>query len=80
MQNTPTVFIKACPSHFLGHLVAVRTGGLGGTEEEQEHIQDTLMCGNCWRQDRQGLERAMEAMGFSDQDITIVRSHAMQES
>ena len=79
MQNSPRVYIQACPAHNLGHMAELRTGGLGGTEEEQERIQETLMCGDCWGRDRQGLERAMQAMGFSDRDIVIVSSHAMQQ-
>ena len=39
---------------------------------------EILMCGGCWGRDPRGCERAMRAMGFSEQDIVIVKSHAMQ--
>ncbi len=71
--------VRVCPAHQLGHMVEVRTPGLGGTEKELEHIQEILMCGDCWFRDSQGLTRAMLASGFSDEQISVVSSHAMQE-
>ena len=60
-------------------MVEGRTPGLGGTEKELEHIQDILMCGDCWSRDSQGLTWAMLASGLSEEQISIIRSHAMEE-
>ena len=73
------VVIHPCPLHQFAHTTELRTGGLGGTEADQEHIMRTLMCGGCWGRDKKGLLRAMKVMGFSDRDIIITRSLAMQQ-
>ena len=77
---TNRVYIHGCANHPSGHggRTELRSGGIGGSEEEQEQIMEILMCGGCWGRDPRGCERAMRAMGFSEQDIVIVKSHAMQ--
>ena len=80
MQNTPNSRrgVGICPAHQLGPMVEVLTPGPGDTEKALELIQDILTCGDCWSRDSEGLTRAMRASGFTDEQISVISSLAMQ--
>ena len=77
-RQQPVVAIVACPDHRLPMTTIVETGP-GISEQDQDLLDATLMCWRCWESDEDGVTRLLQGLGFSPDDVVLVRHHAFSK-
>ena len=77
-DDQPIVALKACPDHRLPITTIVETGP-GISEQDQELIQETLLCRKCWQSDEDGILKLLQALGIPPDEIVMVRNQAFRK-
>ena len=77
-DDQPIVALKACPDHRLPITSIVETGP-GISEQDQELIQETLLCWQCWQSDEDGILKLLQALGIPPDEIVMVWKHAFRK-
>ena len=77
-DHQPIVALIACPDHRHPNTTIVETGPRIAVQD-QDLIQETLLCWRCWESDEDGILKLLMALNVPADEIVMVRNHAFSK-